>query len=79
MIFDIRNDGKVYEPNCGDLCRSMDLCGFATVCGSIPMIAKSSLLSRAYSRIGVDVLYMIVERLENDVHLRKQFDLPDAR
>ncbi len=36
-------------------------------------------LAKAQFRIGVDVLYMIVERLENDAHLRKQFDLPTAK
>ncbi len=35
-------------------------------------------LAKAKFRIGVDVLYMIVERLENDTHLRKQFGLPAA-
>lgn len=35
-------------------------------------------LAKAKFRVGVDVLYMIVERLENDTHLRKQFGLPLA-
>ncbi len=33
-------------------------------------------LAKANFRIGADVLYMIVERLENDKHLREQFGLP---
>lgn len=36
-------------------------------------------LAKAKFRIGVDVLYMIVERLENDAHLRKQFGLLAAK
>jgi len=33
-------------------------------------------LAKANFRIGADVLYMIVERLENDKHLREHFGLP---
>lgn len=33
-------------------------------------------LAKANFRIGSDVLYMIVERLENDKHLRSHFSLP---
>lgn len=33
-------------------------------------------LAKANFRIGADVLYMIVERLENDKHLREHFALP---
>lgn len=33
-------------------------------------------LAKANLRIGADVLYMIVERLERDKHLREHFDLP---
>lgn len=33
-------------------------------------------LAKANLRIGADVLYMIVERLERDAHLRKHFELP---
>ncbi len=33
-------------------------------------------LAKANFRIGADVLYMIVERLENDKHLREHFKLP---
>lgn len=32
-------------------------------------------LAKANFRIGIDVLYMIVERLENDKHLREHFEL----
>jgi len=35
-------------------------------------------LAKAQFHLGVDVLYMIVERLENDMPLRKQFGLPVA-
>jgi hypothetical protein len=35
-------------------------------------------LAKAQFRIGVDVLYMIVERLENDAPLREQFNLPTS-
>lgn len=35
-------------------------------------------LAKANLRIGVDVLYMIVERLERDTHLREQFNLRSA-
>ncbi len=33
-------------------------------------------LAKANFHVGADVLYMIVERLENDKHLRKHFELP---
>jgi len=33
-------------------------------------------LAKANFRIGFDVLYMIVEQLERDTHLRKHFNLP---
>ncbi|MEK7604688.1 MAG: CRISPR-associated endonuclease Cas2 [Patescibacteria group bacterium] len=33
-------------------------------------------LVKASFRVGADVLYMIVERLERDAHLREHFDLP---
>jgi DNA-binding transcriptional regulator PaaX len=33
-------------------------------------------LAKANFRVGVDVLYMIVERLERDKHLREHFGLP---
>lgn len=33
-------------------------------------------LAKANFRVGADVLYMIVERLENDKHLREHFNLP---
>src|SRR3989344_5781844 len=33
-------------------------------------------LAKANFRIGADVLYMIVERLEHDTHLREHFTLP---
>ena len=33
-------------------------------------------LAKANFRIGIDVLYMIVERLESDKHLREHFALP---
>lgn len=33
-------------------------------------------LAKANLRIGADVLYMIVERLERDAYLRKHFELP---
>lgn len=33
-------------------------------------------LAKANFRVGADVLYMIVERLENDKHLREHFGLP---
>lgn len=33
-------------------------------------------LAKADFRIGADVLYMLVERLERDVHLREHFGLP---
>lgn len=33
-------------------------------------------LVKANLRVGTDVLYMIVERLEHDKHLREHFDLP---
>lgn len=39
-------------------------------CEDLIALAKASL------RIGADVLYMIVERLERDKHLREHFDLP---
>ena len=35
-------------------------------------------LSKANFRVGADVLYMIVERLERDKHLREHFKLPAA-
>ena len=34
-------------------------------------------LAKANFRVGADVLYMIVERLERDKHLREHFSLPD--
>ena len=33
-------------------------------------------LAKAHFRIGADVLYMIVEKIENDKHLREHFNLP---
>jgi len=33
-------------------------------------------LAKANFRVGADVLYMIVERLEHDKHLREHFELP---
>ncbi len=35
-------------------------------------------LAKANFRIGVDALYMIVEQLERDTHLREHFNLPSA-
>ena len=35
-------------------------------------------LAKTNFRIGADVLYMIVERLEHDTHLREHFSLPPA-
>ena len=36
-------------------------------------------LAKANFRIGFDVLYMIVERIERDTHLREHFALPAER
>ncbi len=36
-------------------------------------------LAKAKFHIGIDVLYMIVEQLERDTHLREHFDLPAER
>ena len=35
-------------------------------------------LLKADFKIGKDILYMIVEKLENDWHLRKSFNLPNS-
>jgi predicted transcriptional regulator len=77
VLFDVPEKRKAVRDR---LRRFMDLYGFVRLQDSVwiyPYDCEEIIaLAKADFRIGHDVLYMIVERLENDKHLREHFKLP---
>jgi len=77
VIFDVPERRKGVRDR---LRRFMDECGFVRLQDSVwiyPYDCEDLIaLAKADFRIGADVLYMIVERLERDKHLREHFSLP---
>ncbi|MFZ2500462.1 MAG: CRISPR-associated endonuclease Cas2 [Minisyncoccia bacterium] len=77
VIFDIPEKRKSVRVR---LRRFMEEYGFARLQDSVWIYPHDCedlvALMKANFRVGADVLYMIVERLENDGHLREHFSLP---
>ncbi|MEK7515677.1 MAG: CRISPR-associated endonuclease Cas2 [Patescibacteria group bacterium] len=77
VIFDIPERRRNVRVN---LRRFMEEYGFVRLQNSVwiyPYDCEDLIaLAKANLRIGADVLYMIVERLEHDKHLREHFGLP---
>ena len=77
VIFDIPERRKSVRDR---LRRFMDTYGFVRLQDSVwvyPHDCEDLIaLAKAEFRIGYDVLYMIVERIERDGHLREHFGLP---
>lgn len=77
VIFDIPERRKSVRNR---LRRFMDTYGFVRLQDSVwvyPHDCEDLIaLAKAEFRIGFDVLYMIVERIEHDKHLREHFELP---
>jgi DNA-binding transcriptional regulator PaaX len=77
VIFDIPERRKSVRAS---LRRFMNEYGFVRLQDSVwiyPYDCEDLIaLAKANFRVGVDVLYMIVERLEHDKHLREHFKLP---
>ena len=77
VIFDVPERRKSVRDR---LRRFMDGYGFVRLQDSVwiyPYDCEDLIaLAKADFRIGADVLYMIVERLERDKHLREHFNLP---
>lgn len=77
VIFDIPERRKNVRTN---IRRFMQEYGFVRLQDSVwiyPHDCEDLIaLAKANFRIGADMLYMIVERLENDKHLREHFALP---
>lgn len=77
VIFDVPERRKRIRDR---LRRFMDSYGFVRLQDSVwiyPHDCEDLIaLAKAEFRIGADVLYMIVERLERDKHLREHFGLP---
>ena len=77
VIFDIPERRKTIRVR---LRRFMDEYGFVRLQDSVwiyPHDCEDLIaLAKADLRVGADVLYMIVERLERDKHLREHFGLP---
>jgi len=77
VIFDIPEKRRSVRVR---LRRFMDEYGFVRLQDSVWIYPHDCedlvALAKANLRIGADVLYMIVERLENDKHLREYFKLP---
>ncbi len=78
VIFDIPERRKSVRAS---LRRFMNEYGFVRLQDSVwiyPYDCEDLIaLAKANFRVGADVLYMIVERLERDKHLREHFGLPD--
>ncbi len=77
VIFDIPEQRKSMRAS---LRRFMNEYGFVRLQDSVwiyPYDCEDLIaLAKANFRVGADVLYMIVERLEHDKHLREHFKLP---
>ena len=77
VIFDIPERRKSVRAS---LRRFMNEYGFVRLQDSVwiyPYDCEDLIaLAKANFRVGADVLYMIVERLEHDKHLREHFKLP---